>query len=153
MHIQVNPITKVRYDGLWHNAAERNILVYTSLVVEQTGLPVAAVTQPPMRVDDTTMIPVHKPAGTPLSNTVPLMIPDPTSVLEPKPMIPHPTQTVQVPVTITEYNMLTWMCFDTRNPLPMAIETIVAEGIRRRLGMSQVPYVFVRTAAWEAAHP
>ena len=161
MHIQINPITKVRYDGLYHNANDRSILVYTSLVVEQAGLPVATTQQQPMRVDDTTPIAVHKPPGTLLSTTqtrtVPLMVPDIASGIIPAPMVPHPTETVQepflVPVTISEYDMLTWMCFDTRNPSPMAIETIVAEGIRRRLGMSQVLYVFVRTAAWEAAHP
>lgn len=160
MHIQINPITRIQYDGLYHNATDRSILVYTSLIVKQTGLPVATTAQPPMRVDDTTPIPVHTVSGTPLTidivTTVPLMVPDPESTFQPAPMIPHPTETVEeitkVPVTISEYDMLTWLCFDMRNPQPVAIQAIVAEGIMRKLGISQKPYVFVRTPAWEAAN-
>lgn len=166
---QGSAITYIRYDGLYHSVKDRYIIIYNSLLVVQPGIPAIENEQKPFRVDNSTAIPVLD------ANMVPVMVTvqEPTGQYEmitPPPYMDANNQpiqppsypdynqpliaSVQKPATIGEYDKLYWEQFDARNPGPAdAIEEIVLGGMRRRMGISSDPYVFVQTAAWLALQP
>lgn len=148
--------------GLYHDG-HSHILVYVHQRVEQPGLPAIVQEMKPMRVDDTTPIPCVNPDGTPVMHQVERQAIDEQG----NPLYWQVTnedgetytdyaqpimEQVQVQRTVGEYTAVKWWHWDRRNPQPQpAIEEMIEEGIRRKVGLSTQPYVFVVTPEFVAA--
>jgi len=154
---QSGPVsTFLKYNGLYHNDDEKYIFVYYSIVKEQPGLPTVAEPQQPMRVDNTTRLPIVDAAGNPVTETRTIhngqyaMVTD--NGIETYPDYNQPIMVnVQVPKKIGEYNAILWWHWDRRNPVRLqSIEQMIEAAMRRRVEMVNPPYVFVQTAAWLA---
>ena len=162
-----NVKTFIRYMGIIHTPDNRTLHIRYGLSDENPGLPVLEVEQKPMLVDNLTPVPVVDQNGDPVmittqqptGNYVMINVGDPIGqdqegnpIYDQVPDYSQPImQNVDVQKTIGEYDAVMWWFWDHRNPTPhSSIEQMIQEGMLRRLGMSQTPYVFTETAEWLA---
>ena len=165
---QGQAVTYIASNGALYHDGETHILVYVHQRVEQPGLPAIVQEMKPMRVDDTTPIPCVNPDGTALMHTVSRLtgqyvVVEVESVLDDEGQVVQAAysytdysqplyQEVAQQRTIGEYQAVKWWHWDKRNPEPQpAIEEMIEEGIRRKVGLSAQPYVFVVTPEFVAA--
>ncbi|MDJ1480267.1 hypothetical protein QNI16_07210 [Cytophagaceae bacterium YF14B1] len=147
------------YNGLYHNRKQNFIHIFYSLADENPGLPFLEVEQKPMLIDNGTPVNVVDSTG----NAVMITVSKPTGAYaQATDQVTGETYTdynqplyanVQEEFKIGEYDAVIWWAFDKRNSVKFAIESLIEEGMKRRMGMSNTAYQFIITSEWLATLP
>ena len=137
--------------------ARPRVEIYCEMITDVTGVGETDA-EANMVVDNTTLVPVFHPDGTPfMKDNIVILGYQVKDVLDEE---GNPTGETEydltMPITenqpyhyhIGEYDKVIWECFKKANPNSVAIETILEEGILRRLGVPGYDLKFIATEAW-----
>ena len=158
------------YCGFDHDTLLKRTLIRYRQVTATPGLPDNVGPILPMLADNNTSLPVVNTGGSPMMVTqlvhngqyhtkiITRRIPTEGIAEANWPTVEETVTDYAKPVMVEtpvqrkigEYDAIYWWVFDRRNPEKVSIEHLIEEGLRRRMGASVQPYVFVATNQWLA---